>query len=82
MLGVIHRFTSRGFGFIRQPDNPDAEDLFVHISEIQGRPSFQTLEGSAVEFETGKFKGQPVARNVRIVAPAASEQIGGNRERH
>ena len=55
----------RGFGFLALGD--DAEDLFVHASEIVGDDSRKTLrEGQEVEYELGEGDRGPQARRVRI----------------
>lgn len=51
---------SKGFGFIT-PDN--GEDLFFHISEINGS---EPREGDQVNYEIGQGRKGPCATNVRI----------------
>jgi CspA family cold shock protein len=64
--GTVRWFdTERGFGFIALGD--DAEDLFVHASEIVGQDGTTSLrEGQAVEFEIGESDRGPQARGVRV----------------
>lgn len=60
--GTVKFFNSaKGFGFIT-PDEGD--DLFFHISEIQGE---EPRDGNAVEFDVGEGKKGPCAVNVRVV---------------
>lgn len=52
----------RGFGFISRENG---DDVFVHVSNIQGE-GFKTLaDGQAVEFEVGPGRKGDEARNVR-----------------
>lgn len=59
--GTVKFFNStKGFGFIT-PD--DGEDLFFHVSEIQGQ---EPKDGDKVEFEIGEGRKGPCATNVRV----------------
>ncbi|NCN28343.1 cold-shock protein [bacterium] len=51
----------KGFGFIT-PD--DGEDLFFHVSEIQGDAP---RDDDKVEFEVGQGKKGPCAINVKVL---------------
>jgi CspA family cold shock protein len=59
--GTVKFFNgSKGFGFIT-PDSGD--DLFFHISEVQGD---QPKDGDKVQFEVGQGKKGPVATKVTV----------------
>jgi len=64
--GTVRWFDAdRGFGFIAPED--EAEDLFVHASEIVGEDGPKVLrEGQTVEFEIGEGDRGPQARRVRV----------------
>ncbi|MFE6971463.1 cold-shock protein [Isoptericola sp. NPDC057653] len=64
--GTVRWFDAdRGFGFIDLGN--EAEDLFVHASEIVGEDGPKLLrEGQAVEFEVGEGDRGPQARRVRV----------------
>ncbi|QCB94773.1 cold-shock protein [Cellulomonas shaoxiangyii] len=76
--GTVRWFDAeRGFGFLDLGE--DAEDLFVHASEIVGRDGGVRLlrEGQEVEFEVGEGDRGPQARHVRITGEqAADAQLG------
>ena len=60
--GKIKRLTDRGFGFVT---TGSGEDLFFHMSSLQG-VSFESLrEGQAVEYDVGQGPKGPRAENVR-----------------
>lgn len=68
--GTVRWFdTERGFGFLALGD--DAEDLFVHASEILGEERV-LREGQEVEFELGEGDRGPQARRVRVTGDVAS----------
>lgn len=63
--GVVKWFNpNKGFGFIEQEQG---EDLFVHRTEIRNRRFRSLNKDDQVEFEIGRGKKGPVAKNVRKV---------------
>lgn len=54
--------SAKGFGFLRSM--PDAEDVFVHRSELRGVANLE--EGQSVNFELGRNERGPCAKNVRV----------------
>lgn len=75
--GTVRWFDAeRGFGFIDR--GPEAEDLFVHASEIVGGDATKVLrEGQAVEFEVGEGDRGPQARRVRVTGGQAADSLLG-----
>ncbi len=71
--GTVRWFDpERGFGFIALGD--EAEDLFVHASEIVGDDGPRVLrEGQVVEFEVGEGDRGPQARRVRVTGDQAAD---------
>lgn len=71
--GTVRWFDAdRGFGFIDLGN--DADDLFVHASEIVGDDGPKQLrEGQAVEFEVGEGDRGPQARRVRVTGDRAAD---------
>ena len=71
--GTVRWFDAdRGFGFIDLGN--EAEDLFVHASEIVGDDGPKLLrEGQAVEFEMGEGERGPQARRVRVTGDRAAD---------
>ncbi|WP_354508921.1 cold-shock protein [Oerskovia enterophila] len=71
--GTVRWFDAdRGFGFIDLGN--DAEDLFVHASEIVGDDGPRLIrEGQIVEFEMGEGDRGPQARRVRVTGDRAAD---------
>lgn len=71
--GTVRWFdTDRGFGFIAL--GPEAEDLYVHASEIVSNDAHKSLrEGQVVEFEIGEGDRGPQARRVRVISDQAAD---------
>jgi len=71
--GTVRWFDAeRGFGFLALGD--DAEDLFVHASEIVSDDGVRQLrEGQEVEFEVGEGDRGPQARRVRVTGDHAAD---------
>ena len=66
--GRIKRLVKdRGFGFIEG----DRDDLFFHISEVQGVTFEELQEGQTVEYEIGQGPKGPCATSVRLPVPTA-----------
>ena len=60
--GTVKFFNgAKGFGFIT-PEEGD--DLFFHISAIQGQ---EPQDGDKVEFEIGEGKKGPCATSVKVI---------------
>lgn len=75
--GTVRWFDAdRGFGFIDL--GQEAEDLYVHASEIVGNDATKVLrEGQVVEFEIGEGDRGPLARRVRVIADHAADTALG-----
>jgi CspA family cold shock protein len=75
--GTVRWFDAdRGFGFIDLGN--EAEDLFVHASEIVGDDGPKQLrEGQVVEFEVGEGDRGPQARRVRVTGDRAADAALG-----
>ena len=75
--GTVRWFdTDRGFGFIALGE--EAEDLFVHASEIVSDDATKVLrEGQVVEFEIGEGDRGPQARRVRVTGGQAADAAVG-----
>ena len=71
--GIVRWFDAdRGFGFIDLGN--EAEDLFVHASEILDDDGPRVLrEGQTVEFEVGEGDRGPQARRVRVTGDRAAD---------
>jgi cold shock protein len=65
-VGTVKWFNAnKGYGFIK-PES--GEDVFVHVSAIQGDGDRSLDEGQAVEFDITQGPKGPQAANVRPVA--------------
>jgi CspA family cold shock protein len=65
-VGTVKWFNAnKGYGFI-QPESGD--DVFVHVSAIQGDGDPSLDEGQTVEFDITQGRKGPQAANVRPVA--------------
>ena len=61
--GTVKFFNNeKGFGFILQDDGGD--DLFVHVSEIQGTDDVSLTDNQKVKYEVGQGRKGPCATNV------------------
>jgi CspA family cold shock protein len=60
--GKIKRLTDRGFGFL---DVGGGEDLFFHMSSLQGLVWEELREGQAVAYDVGQGPKGRRAENVR-----------------
>ena len=71
--GTVRWFDAdRGFGFIAL--GQEAEDLYVHASEIVSDDAMKLLrEGQVVEFEIGEGDRGPQARRVRVMADQGAD---------
>ncbi len=79
--GTVRWFDpAKGFGFLAPDpsDTGEAEDLFVHASEVQSGGGPRVLrEGQAVEFEVGEGPRGPQALGVRVTGDVAEgAQLG------
>lgn len=61
---TIKRLTDRGFGFL---DTGGGQDLFFHMSALQGVTFEQLREGQKVTYDVGEGPKGPRADNVRPV---------------
>lgn len=62
--GTIKRLTDKGFGFI---DTGDGNDIFFHMSALEGCHYDDLTEGQRVSFNQGQGPKGPRAENVRPV---------------
>ena len=62
--GTIKRLTDKGFGFI---DTGSGEDMFFHMSSLEGARFEDLREGQRVSFESGQGPKGPRAENVKVV---------------
>jgi CspA family cold shock protein len=62
--GTIKRLTDKGFGFI---DTGGGQDMFFHMSSVEGVSYEELREGQRVAFTEGQGPKGPRAENVRLV---------------
>jgi CspA family cold shock protein len=62
--GTIKRLTDKGFGFI---DTGSGNDIFFHMSALEGVRYDELQEGQRVEFNEGQGPKGPRAENVRVI---------------
>jgi CspA family cold shock protein len=62
--GTIKKVTDKGFGFI---DTGSGQDLFFHMSNVEGVSFDDLREGQRVSFTEGQGPKGPRAENVRPV---------------
>lgn len=62
--GTIKKLTEKGFGFI---DTGSGNDIFFHMSNLEGVRYEELQEGQAVSFNEGHGPKGPRAENVRPV---------------
>lgn len=62
--GKIKRLTDKGFGFI---DTGKGQDLFFHMSNLEGVRYDDLREGQHVTFTEGRGPKGPRAENVTVV---------------
>lgn len=60
--GTIKKVTDKGFGFI---DTGTGEDMFFHLSNLEGVTFDQLYEGQRVSYTAGRGPKGPRAENVR-----------------
>lgn len=62
--GKIKKLTAKGFGFI---DTGDGNDLFFHMSNVEGTRYEDLREGQRVSYTAGRGPKGPRAENVRVI---------------
>ncbi len=62
--GTIKRLTDKGFGFI---STGSGDDVFFHMSALEGVDYNQLQEGQRVSFTVGQGPKGPRAEHVRVV---------------
>jgi CspA family cold shock protein len=62
--GTIKRVTDRGFGFI---ETGSGEDIFFHMSGVEGTTFEELREGQQVSFEEGQGPKGKRAEKVRVL---------------
>ncbi len=60
--GTIKKLTEKGFGFI---DTGNGNDIFFHMSNLEGVQFEELHEGQSVSFNEGHGPKGPRAENVR-----------------
>lgn len=67
-VGSIKKLVAdRGFGFI----DGDQEELFFHVSDVQGVSFEELQEGQRVEYDIGQGRKGPCATSVRLAVQTA-----------
>ena len=62
--GTIKKMTDKGFGFI---DTGTGEDIFFHMSSLEGVSYEELQEGQRVSYTEGQGPKGPRAENVKLV---------------
>lgn len=62
--GTIKRLTDKGFGFI---DAGTGQDMFFHMSNLEGVSFEELREGQRVSFTEGQGPKGPRAENVQVI---------------
>lgn len=62
--GIIKKLTDKGFGFI---DTGSNNDLFFHMSNLEGVTYEELEEGQRVSYSEGSGPKGPRAENVQLV---------------
>jgi len=62
--GKIKKLTEKGFGFI---DTGDGNDMFFHMSNVEGASFDDLREGQRVSYSEGRGPKGPRAENVRVI---------------
>ena len=62
--GTIKKLTDKGFGFI---DTGTGEDIFFHMSSLEGVSYEELQEGQRVSYTEGQGPKGPRAENVKLV---------------
>jgi CspA family cold shock protein len=62
--GKIKKLTEKGFGFI---DTGDGNDMFFHMSNVEGVQYEDLREGQRVSYNPGRGPKGPRAENVRVI---------------
>lgn len=62
--GTIKRLTDKGYGFI---DTGGGQDLFFHMSNVEGVTYEDLQEGQRVSFNEGTGPKGPRAENVTVL---------------